>query len=113
MLTFYHYLVVPRTIDMATMLALAFLIKVNQVGGCNVICTPRIGYHGDRMFTLYYHLHGCIFPHQVTDTCMRLFNDTREEDQERMAALVIKKMEAYYPPTEHPSSPTHSVTSGE
>ncbi|XP_031561664.1 synapsin-2-like [Actinia tenebrosa] len=49
---------------------------------------------------------------EVTDTCMRLFNDTREEDQQRMAALVIKKMEAHYPPIDLPSSPTHSVTSG-
>jgi hypothetical protein len=52
-----------------------------------------------------------LFP-QVTDTSMRLFNDTREEDHVRMAELVIKKMEAHYPPTDQPSSPTTSVKSG-
>ncbi|EDO39526.1 predicted protein, partial [Nematostella vectensis] len=50
---------------------------------------------------------------EVTDTAMRLFNDTVDEDQQRIADLVIQKMEAHYPPTIQATSPTKAALSGE
>lgn len=36
---------------------------------------------------------------------MRLFSDTQEEDQNRIADLVMERMEAYFPPIATPNSP--------
>ena len=49
---------------------------------------------------------------KVNDTAMRLFSDTQDEDQRRIADLVIERMEKQYPPTIEPSTATGAALSG-
>ena len=49
---------------------------------------------------------------QVNDTAMRLFSDTQDEDQRRIADLVIERMEKQYPPTLEPSTATGAALTG-
>ena len=50
--------------------------------------------------------------YQVNDTAMRLFSDTQDEDQRRIADLVIERMEKQYPPTLEPSTATGAALTG-
>lgn len=49
---------------------------------------------------------------QVNDTAMRLFSDTQDEDQRRIADLVIERMEKQYPPTLEPGTATGAALTG-
>lgn len=49
---------------------------------------------------------------QVNDTAMRLFSDTQDEDQRRIADLVVERMEKEYPPTLEPSTATGAALTG-
>lgn len=49
---------------------------------------------------------------KVNDTAMRLFSDTQDEDQRRIADLVIARMEKEYPPTLEPSTATGAALTG-
>lgn len=43
---------------------------------------------------------------------MRLFSDTQDEDQRRIADLVVERMEKQYPPTLEPSTATGAALTG-
>lgn len=49
---------------------------------------------------------------KVNDTAMRLFSDTQDEDQRRIADLVIARMEKEYPPTLEPRTATGAALTG-
>ena len=43
---------------------------------------------------------------------MRLFSDTQDEDQRRIADLIVEKMEKQYPPKLEPSTATGAALTG-
>ena len=49
---------------------------------------------------------------QVNDTAMRLFSDTQDEDQKRIADLVVERMEREYSPTLEPKTATGAALTG-
>jgi len=60
------------------------------------------------------HKESLIYCHapQVNDTAMRLFSDTQDEDQRRIADLVVERMEKEYPPKLEPNTATGAALTG-
>lgn len=48
----------------------------------------------------------------MNDTAMRLFSDTQDEDQRRIADLIVERMEKQYPPKLEPSTATGAALTG-
>lgn len=64
-------------------------------GGLDIMCVEAIVGKDNKEYII-----------EVNDTAMRLFSDTQDEDQRRIADLVIERMEKQYPPTLEPSTAT-------
>lgn len=62
-------------------------------GGLEIMCVEAIIGKDNKEYII-----------EVNDTAMRLFSDTQDEDQRRIADLVVERMEKEYPPTMEPST---------
>ncbi|XP_068718362.1 synapsin-2-like isoform X1 [Montipora capricornis] len=64
-------------------------------GGLDIMCVEAIIGKDNKEYII-----------EVNDTAMRLFSDTQEEDQRRIADLVVERMEKEHPPTLEPKTAT-------
>ncbi|XP_073254184.1 synapsin-2-like isoform X1 [Porites lutea] len=64
-------------------------------GGLDIMCVEAIVGKDNKEYII-----------EVNDTAMRLFSDTQDEDQRRIADLIVEKMEKQYPPKLEPSTAT-------
>ncbi|KAL9973215.1 hypothetical protein ACROYT_G019637 [Oculina patagonica] len=71
-------------------------------GGLDIMCVEAIVGKDNKEYII-----------EVNDTAMRLFSDTQDEDQKRIADLVIERMEKQYPPTLEPSTATGAALTAE
>ncbi|XP_029197265.1 synapsin-2-like isoform X2 [Acropora muricata] len=70
-------------------------------GGLDIMCVEAIVGKDNKEFII-----------EVNDTAMRLFSDTQDEDQKRIADLVVERMEREYSPTLEPKTATGAALTG-
>ncbi|CAH3039227.1 unnamed protein product [Porites lobata] len=70
-------------------------------GGLDIMCVEAIVGKDNKEYII-----------EVNDTAMRLFSDTQDEDQRRIADLIVEKMEKQYPPKLEPSTATGAALTG-
>jgi len=70
-------------------------------GGLDIMCVEAIIGKDNKEYII-----------EVNDTAMRLFSDTQDEDQRRIADLVVERMEKEYPPKLEPNTATGAALTG-